>query len=313
MTDIAIDTIDVVTERYSDERYSEFVRMAEVRKLFIFPETKDTQELTFAAPSSKNAPAPQNIMDVINQAQQAPASTSVVAVPTNLTAYDRQNLQDIALLDTYVSVYCAELIYHLNPNGFDITRPNEAATFNKELANARFEVHTKGLASVLSVESATEESFSTTTTAGDLHLEFLGQLFGSFGFSPAALKELKSILRSLVRNLSTLQYSWTNQSETLDHVISTYYFEEVPTFPGVKVPKIRLFYLHIDERSWEDLNHNSSLHQFEFNMKYTDYKCTMLLNKMPQWREAMKAYITSATQQQFDSIQNLVAMSAIRH
>jgi hypothetical protein len=250
-------------------------------------------------------------MDVINLAQQAPATTSVLAVPPDISQNDLQNLQDISLLDTYVSVNSASYIYKLNPDGFDITKPKEAADFNRALANSRFRVLTQGLAGLLSLSSSTQKTFSTTTTAGKLHLEFLGEIFKSFGFPPAALTQLDSILTNIVKQLSNIEFSWSEQGEGLTYVIATYYFEEVQGLPGARVPKIRLFFLEIDQRSWKLAIGKSSVQQFKFNMNYVDYQYTMSLSQVPTMREKIKAYITSATQQQLETIQNLVAMTAI--
>src|SRR5580658_4454557 len=107
--------------------------------------------LRAGAPTAAAYPPPDGIMDIINTAAKAPAGTSIAAVPTPLSAGDLQNLQDIVLLDTYVSVYSAGYLYQLNPKGFDITSPDGAASFTRDLANARFRVFTQGLAGVLSL------------------------------------------------------------------------------------------------------------------------------------------------------------------
>lgn len=312
MTDIPIDTIDVVAKSYSDERYSELVRMAEVREMFKYPpQPKDTQKVSFAAPSSKSAPDAQNIMDVINQGVTAPASTSLVIVPENISQNDLQNLQDVSLLDTYVSVNSAAYIYNLHPQGFDITIPQQAAAFNKVLAKARFRVLTQGLAGLLSLSSSAQQDYVKNTTAGELHLEFIGEIFKSFAFPAAAITQIDSILTSVVKQLSNLKFSWSEQGAGLTYLLSTYYFEEVQGLPGARVPKIRLFYLSVDQRSWELSIGKSSLNKFEFKMNYVDYQYTMSLTQMPAMREGIKTYITATTQQQLTSIQNLVAMSAI--
>jgi hypothetical protein len=257
-------------------------------------------------------PPPQSIMDTIGDAQKLPAGTSIAAVPAAVSPADLQNLQDIALLDTYVSVNSAAYLYKLNPKGFDITSPDGAATFTKSLANARFRVFTEGLAGVLSLGDSSQQSFSKSTTSVDLHMEFLGTIFGSFGFAPSAMKELDGIMTGIVNNLSALQGSWSDQSQTLDHLISVYYFEPVPGLEDVKVPKMRLFYLHIDQSSWTASVGKSSVTHFEFHMNYSDQIATMSLTQMPIMRDKIQSYITTATNQGLAAIEKLVAMDAVK-
>jgi hypothetical protein len=313
MTDIALETIDVVTERYSDERYSEFVRMAEVRKLFKYPETKDTQELSFAAPSSKNAPSPMNIMDILGQEEAVPSTTSIVAVPSgNITSLDMENYDNIALLDTYVSVYGAQFVYQRNPSGFDVSTPRGTTAFNIETVNARFRILTEALPGVLSLSSSTTQSYSQVTTAGALHLEFLAELFGAFGFPATTLTQLDSILKTLVKTLSNLSFSWSESNASLNHLLAMYYFEDVHGLPGAKIPKIRLFNLRVAPRSWELAIGKSSIQKFDFNMNYSDFIFTMNSRQVASLRQQIQNFVTTATNQQFDTIQQRLAMNAVQ-
>ena len=67
-----------------------------------------------------------------------------------------------------------------------------------------------------------------------------------------------------------------SSSGTVDHMIFVFYFEPVPGL-DLKVPKIRLFYLHIDHNSWLQVGgkHESSKSMIDFNMYYTDATFTM--------------------------------------
>lgn len=303
-TEVPIDTLDVVAQRYYDPSHAKSVRMAEVRSLFRY------HEEPILRAENDNEPSPDDIMSVIEKAKKVPATTSIAGVPSDVSQSDLQNLQDISLLDTYVSVNSSAYIYKRHPKPYDITKPDEAAQFTKDLANARFLVITKGLPGLLIPGESSQQDFSKTTTSADLHLEFLNEIFGSFGFSPSAMKKLDDILTKVVNNLGTIKLGWSDRSQTLDHLISTYYFEEVQGL-GVKVPKIRLFYLHIDQSSWKASVGKSSVERFKFNMSYTDYIFTMSLTGMPDMREPIKAYIKDATKKNLDEIQKLVAMDAI--
>lgn len=294
----------IVQSSYNKRQANSYMEV--VRSLFRY------NEIHVLKAENDKEPTPENIMNVIEKAKKAPASTSIAALPSpsNVTQNDLQNLQDISLLDTYVSVNSSAYLYKNHPKPYDITKPNEAAQFTKDLANARFLVITKGLPGLLIAGESSQQSFSKTTTAADLHLEFLNEIFGSFGFSSSSLRQLDGIMTNIIKNLGALKLGWADQSETLDHLISTYFFEEVQGL-GVKVPKIRLFYLHIDQSSWKASVGKSSVERFKFNMNYADYTFTMSLTTIPDMREPIKAYIKDMTKKNLEDIQKMVAMDAV--
>lgn len=261
--------------------------------------------------STANTPSPDYITNIIHQAKESHAITKLLVVSSNLSQNDVQNVQDISLIDTYVSVYSAGYIYPSHPNGFDITNPDESANFTKALANGYFRVITEGLAGIVSLESSMQQRFSKTVTADDLHLSLLNELFGSFGFSSTAMNTLGSIIRNLVTRLGILKEACSEQPETLDYLFAVYYLEESHLITHVKVPKIRLFYLHIDQSSWQAPVGKSSNDSFDFNMNYGNYQLAMSFAAMPAMREKIRADVRNITQQEFGVIQNLVAMNAL--
>jgi hypothetical protein len=262
--------------------------------------------------STGNNPSPDYITNIIKKAKESHSITKVLVVPSNPSQNDVQNLQDISLLDTYVSVYSAAYIYKLNPNGFDITKPDEAANFTKVLANGYFRVITEALQGIVSTESSMQHSFSATTTSDDLHLKLREELFGSFGFSSTGKNQLDGIIKNIVKGLGILKETCSEEPQTLDYLFSVYYFEESQHITGVRVPKIRLFYLHIDQSSWQAPVGEFSQESFNFNMNYGNYKLAMSFAHMPAMRANIKAYVINITKQTFESIQNLVAMNAIK-
>jgi hypothetical protein len=262
--------------------------------------------------STGNSPSPEYITNIIQNAKACYAITRVLVVHSNISPNDRQNIQDISLLDTYLSVFSAASIYPLHPKGFDLTKPDEAANFTKALANGYFRVITEALPGIVSLESSTQKSFSATVTTDDLHLELLNELFCSFGFSPTTMNQLDSLIINIVNRLGSLKEAGSEQPETLDYLFAVYYFEESQQITSVKVPKIRLFYLHIGQRYGQAPVGKSSNNSFDFNMNYGDYKFAMSFASMPAMRERIREFVTNLTQQEFASIQNLVAMDAIR-
>lgn len=270
--------------------------------------------LAAAAPAAVgDAPVP-NILDVLNKNQKAPSATSVLAVPADYDAGDEQKIMDIMLLDSYVSVMAAGFLYQdpeYAQKGPDITTPEGAAKFTRLLANCRLRVMTEGLAGVLSLSESSAQSFSKSTTSADLHMSFLTNFFGDFGFNDASMKQLDGILTNIVKSLSDLQASWSDSSQTLDHMISIYYLEGVMG-SNVKIAKIRLFFLHIDQKSWTLSIGKSSVSHFEFHMNYADQIAAMNSEVLKDLRDKIKEYIETQTKTSLDNINKLVAMAAIQ-
>ncbi len=169
---------------------------------------------------------PQGLMDILKDNKDDVATTSIVNVTSDLTSSDIQNLQDISLLDTYISVAGSKLAYKEKPSGWQITEPKQAADFIKVYANSAFLVLSKGLPGILTLNTTVSQEFSKETTSANLHLEFLNKLFEDFNFPSTTLSQLDSILKKTVDNLSNLKLSWSEQNETLNHLILYYYFDK---------------------------------------------------------------------------------------
>lgn len=251
------------------------------------------------------------LMDILNSTKIAPATTSIVEVPSSIDSMDYQNLMDITLLDAYISVASALVMYKANPSGWDITDPKGASSFTKTLTNSRNKVMTQGLSGFLSIQESANQHFTKNTTAGDLHFDFLTKIFAGFAFPPATIKQLDSILSAIVGKLTALSFSYENTSETLDHMISYYYFEKVPGM-DLKIPQMRLFYLRVDQKSWKLAIGKSSVTKFDFSMNYIDTKASMNLSQMNRGRDIIQKYITEMTNQSLEDVKKLVQPSAIQ-
>ncbi len=264
----------------------------------------------------------QGIDTVMQTINKAPGSTSVVALPAtagadgapqlNLSQLDIENLNYIQLLDTYAAAYGAQVAYSRHANKpWNIADPAEAADFVRSYANARFEVITKGLSGVLSLQNATAASMSKDTTSADLHLEFIGGLFSAFGFDDVTMKELDNVLTNVTKSLSSLQMSWSDTNQALDHLVNLYYFEPVQGLPGVKVPKLRLFFLHIDQSSWTASIGKSSISRFQFHMNYDDFQFTMSTAQMKLDAGKIQGFIEQSTGQGYDTVKKIAQASAV--
>lgn len=240
---------------------------------------------------------------------KAPGATTVVAVPGGLTDLDMQNLNDIQLLDAYISAAASLYMYKQNPAGWNLANPTSAADFTQKIANAKFRVITQGLGSVLSLHSSTASSFSKETTSADLHLDFLNGLFSGFGFGTQAMKELDGILTGVANTLRDLKASWSSQSETIDHLVCFHYFDMEDGL-GIKVPYIRLFFMHIDQTSWTLSVGKSSVAKFTFHMGYDDNLFAMT-NQVAQTRPQLQDYLKQFSNMSLEAMVNLVQPKAI--
>jgi len=264
--------------------------------------------LVTAAPE----PTPQSLDDLLRQETgEAPASTGVAVTQPTISPEELQHLKDILLLNSYASVASMRYLYQQHPKDWDLTDPKQAAQFTRMAANAKFRILTDGMGSFLSLETQTSRSMHKEVTSADLHFEFLGELFAGFNFPATAMTQLDSILTSVVKQLGSLQMSWSDQSETLDHVISVFYFDDIA---GVdyKLPRLRLFYLHIDQRSWELSIGKSSVRKFEFNMNFADNVFMMDPTQVQKQRAAIQALIEKMTDMSLDAVDKLVAPKAVQ-
>lgn len=254
---------------------------------------------------------PEKLSEDLKKFQDAPSSTAIAAIPPSASAEDRKNLSDILLLNSYVSVASMRYLYKIHPQDWDITNPVDAANFTKAGANAKFKVLTDGLGSFLTLDTASTRSFNESTTSADLHLSFLGSLFDGFGFPGSTMKELDGVLTSVTQTLSDLRLSWSDQSSTLDHLVFFYYFDEVPGL-GMKLPSMRLFYLHIDQSSWTASVGKSSITHFQFSMNFDDNIFNMNPDQVDSNRDAIKNLLSTMTGQSFDAINDMLSPKAVK-
>jgi len=253
-----------------------------------------------AAVGGSSASEPESLSDLLNKSKKDPSTTSIAAVPSGgLSDNEIQQLSNIQLLTSFVSVEAAKL-YYTRSGGVapDITNPATALQYNKDMANINFEVVTKSLPGFLNMEKAVAYDYHKSQTSAEFHAEFLGELFKAFAFPEATLTELDAILTSVTKALSDLRFSFTEQSETLDHLVFFYYFEAVPGL-DVKVAKMRLFNLQLKSSSWQAVvstgKSRASVDHIQFDMNYYDYACTMSNEQVQRQKGDIQDLITKMT------------------
>lgn len=276
------------------------------------------------------APSSTSLTDMLNSVISAPGMSSIATAPpvapNPSDPTDPNNslyalLAQIQTLDSYISVLTAFCIYNEHPAPYDISVPSESTAFIKAQAKWRNYVLTggtvKALAAYLPVTEISSQSMSKKVESGNLHLEFLQELFGDFGFSGSATKQMDGILTNITKTLANLNGSFESASETMDHLLSYYYFELVQGtggttgIPALYAVKMRLFYLQIDQSSWKISIGKSSAEEIQFNMNYTDMTTSMAAPLVAANMTNINSSIQTLTGQDAAAVNKLMNMQAI--
>ena len=125
------------------------------------------------------------------------------------------------------------------------------------------------------------------------------------------MKELDGVMTNVTNALRNLQVSWSDQSQTLDHLLAVYFFEPVQGLEAVHTPKLRLFFLHIDQRSWTLSIGKSSIEHFEFNMNFNDAIGALNTEQMALDRAALQEYVNNLDAANQEAIQKLASPKAV--
>lgn len=273
------------------------------------------------SPPPSGTPSTTDLDAILNSAVKAPGTTSIATVPATLDIPMYQMLSQVQTLDSYISLLTAFCIYNEHPTPYDITVPADASAFTRAMAKWRNYVITggsvKAMAGYLPVGSIVAQSYSKSVTSADLHLEFLTEIFGAFSFPAAAMTELDSILTTVFSKLSSLSLSFETQSDTLDHFLTYYYFDTVAGTggtgqpPAMYVPKVRVFYLHIDQSTWTASIGKSSVNHFSFNMNYFDMDSTMNPGLVANDMTAINSTIQTLSGKTAVEVNTLMNMQAV--
>lgn len=275
-----------------------------------------------AEPAPDGAPSTTDLNAILNNAIDVPSTTSVITVPPKIDNPMAQMLKQVQTLDSYVSLLTAYCVYNEHPDIYDTTIPIEAFAFARAMARWRNYVLTggvvKAIAGYLPVGTINSQSFTKSVTKGDIHLEFLAELFGGFSLPAAALTQLDSILTNVVAKIGAVKLSFEKQSDSMDHFLTYYHADTVEGtggdtgIPAMFVFKIRTFYLHVDQSSWAVSIAKSSVKHFKFNMNYFDMDTTMSAGLVAQDQETINKAIEQLTGKTGDEINALMNMQAIQ-
>jgi hypothetical protein len=227
-----------------------------------------------------SSPSPDDFAAMLNNAGLAPGASTVVTVPAAPISGDAALIQNVQLLDSYIAVLTALVMYNNHPQAYNLSDKTDAAQFVIDLANARNLVVTggtvKAIPMYLPMGQATTESMNRSTTSADLHLDLLSALFGALNLPTSVLAELDGILTEIADSLKNLQLSFTTQTQTLNHFVSFYYLTPVPgANPQINQMNVEFIYLQIDQSSWQAAVGKSSVSNFTLDMTTTRTTATM--------------------------------------
>jgi hypothetical protein len=261
-------------------------------------------------------PDPSSINDLLAKSSQAPGATSIATVPASASSSALALLQQVQLLDSYVSVVAALVVYNARPQGYDLSKPTDASQFVIDFANAKNYAITGGaikkIQAYLPLASAKTQTLSKQTTSVDLHMDLLNALFAGFGLTASAMAELDGILTNVTNTLKSLTLSFNTQTQTLNHFVSYYYFADVPGAPaGLHQMRVRMFYLQLSQSSWKAAIGKSSVSNFTLDMSYVDIECSMDSMLVAQDVQSIEDSINALTGQDSKAIAKLVGVKGI--
>jgi len=282
-----------------------------------------------AAPAPAPAggtPDPIVLGNILNSVVKAPGSTSIATVSPNIAQPTPEMLQlttlltQIQTLDSYISILTAYCIYNAHPTPYDVTDSAQATEFACQVAKWRTYVITggvvKAIAAYLSIGTVSSSHFSKSVTSATLHAEFLTAIFGGFGLATAALSELDSILTSVTNNLKTLSLEFSTTNQTLDHVVTYYYFETVQgtgtgSIPALFKVSLRLLNLKVAQSSWTASIGKSSAQNIQFSMDIFDTSLSMNSGAVANDQSNIDSTIQTLTGKTKNEVNNLMNMKAI--
>ena len=245
--------------------------------------TMSPSSAVFMAVAGADDDLPEKLSTLLDESSVVPTSTSVAIVPATITTEspETSSLSHLQALETFVNVSAQSLLLRQNPNTvWDFTNSASVSDYNRKHASALFQVITSAMTGFLVQDSMTDQSFNKTLSFDNMHNEFLNGIFGSFGLPEASLKELDGLLTNTTNTLVKLNMDpeGSGTQGPLDHMIFVTYFEKMEGL-DYNIPKLRLFFLHIDQASWmrvvETRKSSTSTSMINFNMNYSDVTFTM--------------------------------------
>jgi hypothetical protein len=232
--------------------------------------------------------------------KKIPAVVNIFAIPPNLSKSDKEDLE---LLNLFISLLSSIEIYNKRPDSKwpDINESKEVVDYMKMKCKSFFDLITrrKIMVMILPESGHASDHFEDTSTIVDIHINILTKLFKSFQFPPGTIKQLDTILTSLVDQLNSHKLNWRETRQNSPFFSNTYYFEP-------EGASLRTFYLIIDNESWSTFIEKTSSKQEKFTMDYFDFLFTFNKTAMDKFRNFINETIDTITGDARKEIEDLL-------
>jgi hypothetical protein len=185
---------------------------------------------------------PEELLKLIKKEKKVPATTSIVATPSNINELDEKN--DIDLLVLFTSLYSTKLVHKYKPE-WNLDENDTPIFLNMKANSFAKIIEGPFMSSILQKESYVEDDVDDDLTFAGAHIENLKKLFS--GFPQYILTQLDSILTGVAKQLAELNTAkWREHERHLNSYVCYYFFEEQSM-----QPKLRTFYFNIEIKTFK--------------------------------------------------------------
>jgi len=264
--------------------------------------------------------SPPSLMDLISTPDGKPATPStsnIIVVPQSLlddTSQKQALFPYVQLLSSYSAAAAAALVYKNNPNGFDISTAEGKFAATNAMANATWEILTRGLSGFYVPTKISAYQHTINNSEQTFHSQFLNTLFKAFAFPGSVMTELDVILTTVNDDLISFSRVHMSETEKLSHIINITTCEKDPTF-GVWVAVSHFFLLSIDMASmysvWKSGKGTASQQSYSFNLNYLTTDSTMNASLVASKQQLITEYLDKMLGNQLAAVEKIVSPKAI--
>lgn len=164
------------------------------------------------------------------------------------------------------------------------------------------------MAGYLTLGKASASTLDKETSSVELHTDMLKAIFGSLALPETALAELDGLLTSAG---DKLKISVDKIHKDLKHVLFLYFFESPQGLEEIKVAKLRLFYISIDEKSFNVSIGKHKAARFRFKMTMVDTDCMMESEVVQKDRDKLVTLVEELTKMNIDEVYQAISPKVI--
>jgi len=264
--------------------------------------------------------SPKSLLDLISTPEGKPATpstTNIIVVPQALldeTSQKQALFPSVQLLSSYCAAAAAALVYKNDPT-YDITSIDGKFKVSNAMANATFEILTKGLSGFYSPTNILSYAKTIDNSELTFHAQLLSTLFQAFAFPEKVMTELDTILTSVNNDLLSFSTVSKTETENLCHMINITTCEKDPTF-DVWVAKSNFILLNIEMASlysvWKSgKGTTASSQSYSFKFSYLITQSTMNSSLVENNTVKITEYLNNMLSDQLDAVAKSVSPRAI--